>query len=187
MMIRPWLLGGALLALAGIAAADKPAVPAGDKAADKPSAEQAKKTAEQWLAGLHIDEETGKPDDAVPLTAGSLFAVAFSGGPGPNCDAVTARTPAAIAKALGCLRKVITESSLEPWTKEAAKGLAAPLRQYKAKLATLEKTATLVHHHDRCVGEGGDLIIAVGNEAAKDQAAAPRVVAVFSQHLFCGE
>ena len=157
---------------------------AGVASADRPTAAEAKKTAEDWLDGLHIGEDAARPDEAVSLTAASLFAVGFNDGP-DQCDATTARTPAAIVKALTCLRKVITRSALEPWTKKAAKELPAPLRRYKSKLTALEKTATLVHHHTPCVGEGGDLIVAVAQ--GKGAAGAMKVVAVFSQNLFCGE
>ena len=159
----------------------------GTAAADKPSVAEAKKTAEDWLEGLGTAESEEPPDAAVVLSAVPLFAVGFNVGL-HNCDAVTAKTAEAVRTAVLCLRKVISASQLEPWTKQAAKELPQPLRQYKAKLAALEKTATLVHHHEACAGQGSDVIIAVAFDKAKArQAGSPKVVAVFSQNLFCGE
>lgn len=149
---------------------------AGAARADRPSADRAKQAAEAWIAALDDD----KPDAAAKLTAASLFGAAYKDGPGEGCKPQTATTPAAIAKLLTCLHgKIGSNISLEPWTPQAAKALDGPLRQHRAKLAALEKTATLVHAHDKCVGEGQDVIIAVGADA--------KVVLALVQHVTCGE
>ncbi|HEX7844114.1 MAG TPA: hypothetical protein VF469_41850 [Kofleriaceae bacterium] len=149
---------------------------AGTARADRPSADAAKQAAEAWVAALDDD----KPDAAQKLTAAQLFGAAYSDGPNAGCKPQAATTPAAITKLLGCLHgKIGSSVTLEPWTKQAAKELDGPLRQHKAKLAALEKTATLVHAHDKCVGEGQDVIIAVGADA--------KVVAALVQHVTCGE
>lgn len=165
MMHRFAILGMAItLALAGAARADRP------------SADRAKQAALAWVAALDDD----KPDAAAKLTAAQLFGAAYGDGPGAGCKATTATAPAAIARLLGCLHgKIGTSITLEPWTPQAAKALDGPLRQHKAKLAALEKTATLVHAHDKCVGEGQDVIIAVGADA--------KVALALVQHVTCGE
>jgi hypothetical protein len=178
MSLRPGRLGLALLVL--IAAA-------GTAAADKPTAAQAMQAAKAWLAAL----DGGKPDAAAPHTASSLFAVAYTD-TGPKCKAATATTPAAIAKALACLQdEVQGAGELAPWSKAAAKELAGPLAKLqKKKLAELEGTATLVHFHEKCVGEGRDLVIAVALEAPKDKGKdkpAPKVTAVLAAQFTCGE
>jgi hypothetical protein len=168
--------GLVLLALALTAAA------AGDAAADKPSAAQAMQAAKAWLAAL----DGGKPDAAAPLTAASLFAVAY-GDTGPKCKEATAATPAAVGKALACLQEEVKGAGeLVAWTKAAAKELAGPLAKQKKKLAELEGSATLVHFHEKCVGEGRDLVIAVTIEKGKDKPA-PKVAAVLAAQFTCGE
>ena len=177
MRAYPWLLAvGLVMWRAGTASADKPTPP------------DAKQTAADWLDGLGAGESQDKLEAALPLTAVPLFAVAFNDGL-HDCDAATARTAEEVRKALACLRKVITRAELEPWTKKAAKELPPPLRQYRSRLAALDRTATLVHHHEPCAGVGSDVIVAVALDKGKDKQApaTPKVVAVFSQNVFCGE
>jgi hypothetical protein len=174
MSLRPGRLGLALLALTAAT---------GTAAADKPTVAQAMQAAKAWLAAL----DGGKPDAAAPHTAASLFAVAYTD-TGPKCKEATATTPAAVAKALACLQdEVKGAGELAPWSKAAAKELAGPLAKLqKKKIAELEGTATLVHFHEKCVGEGRDLVIAIALEKGKDKPA-PKVAAVLAAQFTCGE
>jgi len=156
---------------------------AGAAAADKPTPAQAMQTAKAWLDALDGD----KAGAAAPHTASSLFAVAYTD-TGPKCKEATATTAAAIGKALACLQdEVKGAGDLKAWSKAAAKELAGPLAKLqKKKLAELEGTATLVHFHEKCVGEGRDLVIAVALEKARDKPV-PRVAAVLAAQFTCGE
>ena len=156
---------------------------AGAAAADKPTPAQAMQTAKAWLDALDGD----KAGAAAPHTASSLFAVAYTD-TGPKCKEATATTAAAIGKALACLQdEVKGAGDLKAWSKAAAKELAGPLAKLqKKKLAELEGTATLVHFHEKCVGEGRDLVIAVALEKSKDKPV-PRVAAVLAAQFTCGE
>ena len=109
-----------------------------------------------------------------------MFVVAFD--PEGGCKATSVRTPFVLAARLSCLRKFARGSEVEPWSKDDAKQLRGPLRSYRGRLATLEKTATLVHHHEECAGQGNDLVIAVALDNDT-----PKVVGVYWQMVFCGE
>jgi hypothetical protein len=135
--------------------------------------EQAKKTAAAWLEDISA---------AAPLTMLPLWSIAKDDGPDGECEEAITKTAAELPKRLACLNKVVRGDDLVAWTKKAAKQLPYPLKSSKAKIAKLEKTATLVHHHDECAGQGGDLIVAVALD--KDT---PKVVAVLYQTFFCGE
>ncbi len=54
----------------------------------------------------------------------------------------------------------------------------------KARIAKLEKTATLVVHHQACAGQGADVILAVTLEKGSKT---PVVAALLAQSYYCGE
>ena len=142
----------------------------------KPSPEQAKKAAQAWLEDIAA---------AAPLTGLPFYSVATGDMVDSSCEAQTAKTAADVAKRLPCLAKAVTGDDLKPWSKKAAKQLPAPLKAQKKKLVELEKTATLVHNHSECAGQGSDLIVAVALEPGDKPVA--KVVAVLYQSIFCGE
>jgi hypothetical protein len=139
----------------------------------KPTAAQAKKTAEAWLADISA---------AAPLTMLPLWSIAKDDSSDGECGEAISKTAAELTKRLVCLAKVVNGDELVPWTKKAAKKLPYPLKSSKSKIAKLEQTATLVHKHEECAGQGGDIIVAVALD--KDT---PKVVAVLYQTFFCGE
>lgn len=159
-----------VLALAGTASAGTP----------KPPADQAKQTAEAWLEALG-----DKPDAALALTGDPLTTIIVVDGPHPADCPAQAKGAAAIGKALACVAKAGPTGSVEAWSKDAARAVQAPLKGKLSKITAFEKTATLVHRHEKCAGQGSDLIVAVAADPA-DKAKA-KVVAVFYQAITCGE
>jgi len=141
----------------------------------KPTVEQAVKAAEAWLDDIGA---------AAPLTGLPFYSAAVGDGD-TTCKAETTKTAADLPKRLTCLAKAVTSDDLVAWSKKAAKQLPAPLKAQKAKIAELEKKATLVHHHSECAGQGSDLIVAVALEPGDKPVA--KVVAVLYQSIFCGE
>jgi hypothetical protein len=141
----------------------------------KPTVEQATKTAEAWLDDI---------EGSAPLTGVPFYSVAV-GGVDEACPAQMTKAAADLPKRLRCLAKAVTADDLSPWSKKAAARLPAPLKAQKKKIAQLEKTATLVHNHSECAGEGSDLIVAVALEGGDKPV--PKVVAVLYQSIFCGE
>ena len=141
----------------------------------KPTVEQATKAARAWLDDIAA---------AAPLTGVPFYSGAVGDGD-TTCPLQTTKTAADLPKRLSCLAKAVTVDDLAPWSKKAAKQLPAPLKAQKKKIAELEKTATLVHNHSECAGEGSDLIVAVALEPGDKPVA--KVVAVLYQSIFCGE
>ena len=156
----------ALMLAAGTAAAGGPA---------KPTADQAKKAAEAWLEDIAA---------AAPLTGVPFYSAAIGDGE-TTCKAETTKAATDLPKRLACLAKAVTSDDLSPWSKKAAKQLPSPLKAQKKKIAELEKTATLVHNHSECAGQGSDLIVAVALDGGDKPV--PKVVAVLYQSIFCGE
>jgi hypothetical protein len=171
-------------ACATVAAADRPAEkpvarPAADRlAADRPTAAQAMQAAQAWLDALDGDKATA----AAPHTASSLFGVAY-GLTGKPCAETTATSPAAVGKLLACLQEEVSATSdLKPWKQGGPAGFGPLLKMQRRKITALERTSTLVYMHEKCVGEGRDVIIAVALEKGK-----PKVSAALSSHWSCGE
>lgn len=135
----------------------------------KPTKDQAVKTAEQWLESIA---------DAAPVTGLPLLSFAEAT---ETCAEATTKTAAELPKRLECLAKVVTGSEVVPWSTKLAKKMLG-LRTFKKKIARLEKSATIVMHHEQCVGEGSELVMAVALDKET-----PKVVAVLYQSVFCGE
>lgn len=183
---RCFALALAITGSAGLAAADKPAekpakpAPAPAKpapAAAKPTEAQALTTAQAWLDAM----QEARPN-AAPLTASTLYAVAYTAA-STACEETTASEPAQRGALLGCLEEQVKGAGkLKPWKKGSEKGFGPLVKKLKAKLPALERNATVVYMHEKCVGEGRDLVIAVTLEKDK-----PRVSAVLSSHWVCGE
>jgi hypothetical protein len=171
--MRIALVVGVLVAAAPAARAGKP----------KPSAAEAKQAAQAWIDAMELGEDTDIIRNPAKLTASPFFSIARDDDSDAACPESTASDPAAIRKALDCLRqKVHKDGTLRAWTAKRAKanGLA---HIYKKQLAALARTATLVVLDQDCEGTFNEVILAT----VKDDAAAVKVSAALSMHGACGE
>lgn len=182
----PWrgrgLAAAAPLALCLAAASPALAAP------KRPTVEEAVAAAAAWHAQLIVEDDAKSRAAAAAASGASFFSAAYDETGDSVCPSGSAASPAALAKALECLSKQLPSSvELVAFTRKDDKALKGPLRAAHGKrLTAWAKTATLVHQHVPCVGEGQDLILAVAWEGAKDQPAL-RVVAALNQKVTCGE
>lgn len=154
----------------------------------RPTVEEAVAAASSWHAELIALDDAKSRAAAAAASGASFFSAAYDETGDSVCPSSSAASPAALARALECLSKQLPSSvELVAFTKKDDKALKGPLRAAHGKrLAAWAKTATLVHQHVPCVGEGQDLILAVAWEGPKDQPAL-RIVAALNQKVTCGE
>ena len=146
--------------------------------ADKPGLGGARMAAVAWMNAAYKTPQA--LDDAVALTAFPFWyegAVYLDKGSAKACAKVGARGTAADAAAvrpvLDCLRhgtQPLLDSTVDDWTEADPAALPAPLAKYKAKLAELARTNTLVLAHAKGKRTEDWAVLAVSTDDKHDAA-----------------
>ena len=153
-------------------------VRAGTARADRPGLGGAGMAAAAWMNAAYKTPQA--LDDAVTMTAVPFWyegAIYLDKGSAKACAKVgahgTAADAAAVRPVLDCLRhgtQPLLDSTVGDWTEADPAALPAPLAKYKAKLAELAKTNTLVLAHAKGKGTEDWAVIAVSTNETHDAA-----------------